>query len=95
MFSCWPMIARFYTTVTAIYGNGRELVKHRDSLLWQDKKRVLSALQYVIEKDMNFASTVFVADVELGHRGPAKEDEKTQELLPGMDGSHEEDATEN
>ncbi|KAK7489366.1 hypothetical protein BaRGS_00019474, partial [Batillaria attramentaria] len=72
-----------------------ELVKHRDSLLWQDKKRVLSALQYVIEKDMNFASTVFVADVELGHRGPAKEDEKTQELLPEMDGSYEEDATEN
>ncbi|KAK7091002.1 hypothetical protein V1264_010725 [Littorina saxatilis] len=41
---------------------------------WKDKKKVLALLQYVIERDMNFTSIVFVADVEYEH-GSAIKDE--------------------
>lgn len=44
-----------------------EVAPHKHSQVWLDKKRTLALLQYLMEKDMNFTSTVFHADVEYEH----------------------------
>jgi hypothetical protein len=51
-----------------------EVVAYKSSEAWQDKTRVLSLLQYLMEKDMNFTSTVFHADVEYGGHDLDKQD---------------------
>ncbi|KAL8559229.1 hypothetical protein ACOMHN_040353 [Nucella lapillus] len=41
-----------------------EVAGHGDGDTWSDRKQVLSLLQYVIEREMNFTSSVFNAEVE-------------------------------
>lgn len=65
--SCMILLAHDPVSLSNYYStmwSRQEVTTYKNSEAWQDKKRVLALLQYLIEKDMNFTSSVFHADVE-------------------------------